>query len=332
MYYSDKINSLKRLFNCSAITINEESLTINAITYPIINDVIILLNPARYTPLIKSKILHEASSAGPEPNLFSEEIQFSFGEEWKNYNTILDEHKKEFSLYFDLVNLNELHESTVADLGCGIGRWSYFLADHCKEMVLVDFSDAVFEARRNLSHQQNCLFFMADIQHLPFTNNFADLLFCLGVLHHLPNKCLEVVRNLKNYAPQMLIYLYYSLDNRPVYFRYIFTAINFVRLIVSGIRNPIFRKYFSKFICLTVYFPVICAGTLLSLFGVGNYVPLYEGYYGRSLKRIEQDVYDRFFTSIEQRVSRKEIAALSDTFDQVIISPNLPFWHFLCKR
>jgi hypothetical protein len=61
-------------------------------------------------------------------------------------------------------------------------------------------------------------------------------------------------------------------------------------------------------------------------------VPLYDFYAGKSRARIEQDVYDRFFTGIEQRVSRAEIQRLRDTFRTVTISSGLPYWHFLCER
>ncbi|MBL0059822.1 MAG: hypothetical protein IPP35_12155 [Elusimicrobia bacterium] len=70
----------------------------------------------------------------------------------------------------------------------------------------------------------------------------------------------------------------------------------------------------------------------MNVFGWGRYVPLFEFYQDKSLRRIEQDVYDRFFTSIEQRVSRKEISALTDTFTRVTVSDHLPYWHFLCER
>ncbi|MGB7566536.1 MAG: hypothetical protein WBM07_01640, partial [Chitinivibrionales bacterium] len=132
--------------------------------------------------------------------------------------------------------------------------------------------------------------------------------------------------------PRLLIYLYYALDNRPFYFRWIFFAVTVVRKTVSSIDNPFFRTAFAKLVCLVIYYPAILLGTCLSLFKLEKLVPLYEGYHGDSLKRIEQDVYDRFFTQIEQRVSRKEILSLKDTFSEVFIPDSLPYWHFICKK
>ena len=65
-------------------------------------------------------------------------------------------------------------------------------------------------------------------------------------------------------------------------------------------------------------------------FNLSQFVPLYEGYHGKSLARIRQDVFDRFFTNIEQRFSKKQIEKLNDTFGDIVVSENLPYWHFLC--
>jgi len=202
----------------------------------------------------------------------------------------------------------------------------------CREIILVDFSDSIFIARKNLQGANNCLFFMADLKKLPFASDFCDFLFCLGVLHHLPTPCLEEVLSLKRFAGTLLIYLYYSLDNKPVYFRLILKLVTLLRMYLCKIRNPVFREAFSQFGTFFFYFPLIFLGELLKPIRLSRYVPLYETYHGKSFKRIKQDVYDRFFTRIEQRVSKKEILKLREAFTSIIISENKPYWHFLCKR
>jgi SAM-dependent methyltransferase len=59
--------------------------------------------------------------------------------------------------------LESLRGRRICDFGCGIGRWSYFLRHRCRELVLIDFSDAIFAARENLRGASNALFFLADI-------------------------------------------------------------------------------------------------------------------------------------------------------------------------
>jgi SAM-dependent methyltransferase len=244
----------------------------------------------------------------------------------------MPEHEKEFTQYFDLINLSGLENKRICDLGCGIGRWDYFLKDQCKELILVDFSEAVFVARHNLKDAENILYFMGDLRRLPFRDNFVDFLFCIGALHHLPCSALGEVRSLKKYTSQILIYLYYALDNRPFYFRVLLMLATRLRLRTASVRNSHFRNLFSWAGALFIYFPFIILGSILRPLGGGHLIPLYESYHGKTLKRIRQDVYDRFFTRIEQRFTKKEIMALKNTFSNVIVSNQLPYWHFLLKR
>jgi len=331
MYYSRKIDSLKDIFQASQVEVRQDSLIVDGRTYPIINDVIILLDEANYPPAVKNKITSSSAVSAKNAKDFAPDIQYTFGEEWKSFPDILPEHKEEFDNYFDIVDIASLSGKRVCDLGCGIGRWSHFLRDSCGELVLVDFSEAVFVARENLRDASNALFFMADIKKLPFRNNFCDFLFCLGVLHHLPSDAIEETRSLKRLAPYLLIYLYYALDNRPVYFKALLAAATIARTAAAKVKSGSFRSAFTWAVTLCVYFPFIIAGHVLNIIGIGKHVPLYDGYRGKSFGRIKQDVYDRFFTRIEQRVSQKQIMSLQKDFTEVRISDSLPYWHFTLK-
>jgi len=332
MYYSSKLESLRDLFGTDEIRLESNCLIVAGHIYPIVNDVIILLEPHQYPHSLKAKLRVDVNEQETYSQDFAEDIQFTFGEEWQSFPEILPEHKDEFALYFDLIDLPELKNARVCDLGCGIGRWSYFLKDKCRELVLVDFSEAIFVARQNLKDINNAFFFMGDLKQLPFKDNFSDLLFCIGVLHTLPTNALDEIRALKKYAPLLLIYLYYNLDNRPVYFHVILLLVTMLRKVVSKIRSPAFRSAFSWFVTITIYLPLVWFGKLLKPFGLSRYVPLYEPYSHQSIKRIPQDVYDRFFTGIEQRFSRKQIMELEDTFSCIKISDIIPYWHFICRE
>jgi SAM-dependent methyltransferase len=329
-YYADKLPALRDLFGTEDLRLDPGAVVAGGRRYPVVGDVIILSASGESPPSV-----HRALAGGSERSLRSDlsgDIQFTFGEEWKQYPRLLPEHGREFDSYFDLVDRAGLRGARVCDLGCGIGRWSHFVKDDCRELVLVDFSDAIFVARENLRDCPHALFFMGDLRTLPFRRDFADFLFCLGVLHHLPVPCLDEVRAIARYAPRLLIFLYYSLDNRPFYYRFALQAVTFARTILCRIRWAWFRRFFSWLGALFIYKPLVVLGRLLNVFGWGRYVPLFEFYQDKSLRRIEQDVYDRFFTSIEQRVSRKEILALTDVFSRVTVSDHLPYWHFLCER
>ncbi|MBV9119084.1 MAG: class I SAM-dependent methyltransferase, partial [Chloroflexi bacterium] len=199
MYYSTKVEALRDVFGAREVEVQADRLIVDGRVFPVVNDVIVALSPDRYPAGWRGS----ASAQGD----FAPEIQFTFGAEWQTFNEILPEHRQEFEDYFDIVDLGSLAGARVCDLGCGMGRWSYFLAPHCRELVLADFSEAIFEARRNLRHVDNAIFVMADVRELPFRPGFADFLFCLGVLHHLPTNALDEVRSLSSLAPRLLIYL-----------------------------------------------------------------------------------------------------------------------------
>ena len=332
MYYSNKIDTLKSLFRNADVSLEKGCLIVGDAFYPIVEDVIILLDASQYPAGLDKRLNAVGTGAGNMAFDYAEEIQFTFGNEWQTFPEVMPEHKEEFNQYFDLIDLAKLEGLRVCDLGCGIGRWSYFLESLCRELILVDFSEAIFVARRNLAHTDKALFFMGDLMRLPFRDNFCDFIFCLGVLHHLPVPALEVVRMLKNYAPWLLIYLYYALDNRPFYFRILLGMATALRLRLSKCRSPSSRELFTWVATLGVYLPFIALGRVSEAIGLNTPIPLYETYKGKGVSRIRQDVYDRFFTGIEQRYSKAEIMGLEDSFDKVLISESLPYWHFVCKR
>jgi SAM-dependent methyltransferase len=329
MYYSNKITLLKDILGIDHCELKSDRLIISGKEFPIVNDVIILLEPSKWPVAVRNKVQISKIDNSESTSDFAEDIQFTFGAEWVKYPHILAEHEREFLLNFDLIDLDSLKNQRVCDLGCGIGRWSYFLYEKCRELVLIDFSEAIFVARENLRKSDNTVFIMGDLTNLPLRDKFADFLFCIGVLHHLQINALEVARRLKKYSSQILIYLYYSLDNRPWFHRVLLSVVTTIRSLVTKIRVPIFRSIFVELVAILVYCPLIVLGKVFNLFGLAHYIPL-EYYKGMSLKRIRQDVYDRFFTRIEQRFSRKEILALSDTFKKVKVSEKMPYWHFLC--
>ncbi len=331
-YYEAKQAILQDLFGTSEMVLAPDCLVVKGCKYPILDDVIILLDESEYPRRLAERMKSGGIRSAGQPRGFQEDIQFTFGEEWSAFPDILAEHETEFRQYFDLVDLSQLTNCRICDLGCGAGRWSFFLSTLCREVILVDFSDAIFAARRNLSAARNALFFLGDLTRLPFRNDFADLIVCLGVLHHLPKPALEAVRELHRRAPRLLCYLYYALDNRPFYFRTLLAIVTRLRLTVSAIRSPEFRNVFTWLVTVALYMPLVALGRSLRKSGRGWHVPLYETYVGKSLERIRQDAYDRFFTRIEQRHSRREILALTDIFSKVTVSDHIPYWHFICER
>lgn len=199
-YYADKIVALRDVFGDDAVEVTPEVVRCGNRQYPVVDDVIILLPPAQWPESLRRR-LDDSTFSQARSSVPAADIQRTFGAEWQTYGAVLAEHEDEFRRYFDLVDLSGLAGERVADLGCGSGRWSYYLHSKCREILLVDFSEAIFVARENLRAAKNALFFMGDVTALPFRPDFCDFLFSLGVLHHLPMPCLEVVRSFRPSPP-----------------------------------------------------------------------------------------------------------------------------------
>src|SRR5438270_13900463 len=160
-------------------------------------------------------------SAMPERKNIDIATVEGFGREWGHYDqSRLDdaEAEKIFESYFGLFDFTDLGEGF--DLGCGSGRWARFAAPRVRKLRCIDPSDAIDIARRNLAGHTNVEFHRASADEIPLADGSQDFGYCLGVLHHIPDveRALGIaVRKLKPGA-QMLVYIYYSLDNRgPMY-------------------------------------------------------------------------------------------------------------------
>ncbi len=332
MYYDDKVELIADVFGADDVRVDARGVHLDGRFLPVLDDVIIALDVEHLPPDVRARVPEpESSSAANAP--FAADVQRSFGEEWKSHPDILPDHSAEVRSYFDdLLPIDELRERRVVDLGCGIGRWSYFIADRCRELVLVDYSEAIFVARRNLRHADNTVFVMADILDLPFRPGAFDFVVCLGVLHHLPTDALDVIRALRHLAPRQLFYLYYALDNRPAYFRWALAAVTRARMVLTRVESPRARLALSWLLAAFVYAPIAWLGRILVPLGGERFVPMADSYAGKSVGRLRQEAYDRFFTRIEQRFTRQQIRSLEDSFLSVTISDRHPYWHFLCER
>jgi SAM-dependent methyltransferase len=325
--YAGRGQELSALFGRS-VQVEADAIVADGVRWPVVDDVIVTLEPARLPPRIGARLGAGGAAATTD---FDPAIQRTFGDEWTHHGDVLTEHAEEFQRYFDLVDLDRLAGKRVADLGCGSGRWASFVAPRCDTLVVVDFSDAILVARENLRAHDNVIFVLGDVLDLPFGTDAFDLSYCLGVLHHLPVDALDACRRLAPLAPELLVYLYYGLDNRPRHFRAGLVAVTAARKRLSKVSDRRARDVLTWSITLGVYWPLARLGRLLPG-RMGAAVPLGDTYGRSSVRRMRQDVEDRFFTGIEQRFTREQIAQLRDVFADVAISDGLPYWHFLCRR
>lgn len=239
-----------------------------------------------------------------------------FGDEWSRFDQSAltsEELHRLFDNYFKIFPWKRLPKGAVGfDLGCGSGRWARLVAPQVGKLHLIDPSpDALAVAQRNLAGFENVEFHNAAADDMPLPDDSFDFGYSLGVLHHIPDTeaaMRSCVRKLKRGAP-FLVYLYYSLDNRPSWFRAIWRASELIRGFVSRQPNSL-RYFFSTVLAVLLYWPLARAAWLAERLGLRvDHFPL-AGYRNNSFYVMRNDSLDRFGTRLEQRFSKAEIEAM----------------------
>jgi len=257
----------------------------------------------------------------------------SFGQEWTKFSSFspeeIDKIGKE---YFGIAEEYLTKKSTVLDIGCGTGRWTRYVAPKVTFVEAIDPSDAVISAAHLLKDISNLRITKCSIDRIPFDEASFDLVFSLGVLHHIPDT-LDAMRKAASFVKkdgQLLVYLYYALDNRGFLFRGIFYMSNLLRFVVSKL-PPSLKRLVCDALAVLVYLPLISAARIIKSISRNSQIwrklPL-SAYWNKSFNVIRNDSLDRFGTPLEQRFSRKEITEMMKScgLTRIVFSDDFPYW------
>lgn len=168
-----------------------------SIIYPINKGVPIFIKnriPKLFFDNYQTELEKITSIRNIKDQVLSKSIAFSFSEEWKeahaeNMTTVwgqssetrLNQH------YIDTkTNATYYHNKMVVDIGCGNGILTHQLSTLGATVFGVDYSTSVWNAHATYKNPLLC-YLQCDLHYLPFKNNFFDLLYSNGVLHHTPN-------------------------------------------------------------------------------------------------------------------------------------------------
>ena len=168
-----------------------------------------------------------------------EKVIKDFGDEWTLFdNSHINKNElfSVFNRYFSNFPWEALPKKAEGfDMGCGSGRWAQFVAPRVEVLNCIEPSAAINVAKKNLDHFSNINFFHETTETCSIKKASQDFGYCLGVLHHIPdteNALRDCSVLLKNGAP-FLLYLYYNFENRPFWFRLLWSGSNLLRKIVS---------------------------------------------------------------------------------------------------
>jgi SAM-dependent methyltransferase len=235
--------------------------------------------------------------------------QASFGYEWSEFSDWRQSGETNFQQYFGDLDRSWLAGRTVLDAGCGMGRHARQIARFAARVVAMDFSRAIDEAARNTADLSNVICIQGDITLPPVADEAFDLVYSIGVLHHIPDTEGAARGLLSKVKPggRLRIYLYWK--RRGVAAR-ILRAVDVVRMVTTRIPFAML-KLFCWGLSVALWCVVIAPYRMLSTLGFQRHTNWPLGVYARyPFSVLYNDQFDRFSAPIEQRWSREDVVAL----------------------
>lgn len=264
----------------------------------------------------------------------------SFGEQWQQFRHDDDGNdadlRASFEAYFRIFPWRELPDRAVgADVGCGTGRWARHVAPRVHRLLCFEPSEAIEVARESLAAFPNVECRSARAEALPIDDRSLDFAYCLGVLHHVDDTVgamRSIVAKLKPGAP-LLLYLYYRLENRPVWYSSLWRMTTPARLVISklpfGLRYPV-----SQIIAAVVYYPLARAAWSAEKLGMNVTSWPLSIYRNLRFYNMRTDALDRFGTRVEKRFTRDQIARMMSSagLTNIEFSSAAPYWCAVGRR
>lgn len=240
------------------------------------------------------------------PDATARRTQASFGYEWTQFADWKPSGDTIFAQYFGDLDDESLKGLTVLDAGCGIGRHARHIALRAERLIAMDFSAAIDQAAHNTTDFPNVQCVQGDVLASPVRDDAFDLVYSLGVLHHLSDPETAIRSLVRKVKPngRLRVYLYWKRQ-----------GLSSIALKVVGmVRRITTRLPFGllKALCwplsIIVYTFVVVPYRGLDAIGIRRHRhwPLYV-YAPYPFRVLYNDQFDRFSAPLEKRYDADEV-------------------------
>jgi SAM-dependent methyltransferase/uncharacterized protein YbaR (Trm112 family) len=277
----------------------------------------------------------DLGSAGEGPPSASLRTLRAFGDEWQRFPELLAVHGRIFDWYFEGPEEIPWKGLRVLDAGCGMGRWLHFARSLGADVVGLDFSRAIDVAAGREGDGAD--FVQADLRWPPFPDASFDLVYCLGVVHHLEDP-LAGVRSLAGLVRpggELRLYVYRSLEDESFPRRALQGLVGFLRGLTT--RVPYVAVHaIAWLIAVLATGAFLVPRRLLRRWGWGDRLtaglPLTH-YADVPFRMLVAEQFDRLCAPIEGRYTREGVAGWLEGvgFEVVAILPGLG-WRAIGRR
>jgi len=218
----------------------------------------------------------------------------NFGYSWKTFSEYHDFYREQFLDWIWPASERTIEGKVVLDAGCGNGRHIYQVAGlGAREIVGFDLSEAIDVAYRNTAEFKNVHLLQADIYNLPLLPVF-DYIYCIGVLHHLPDpgKGFRSLAKLLKAGGRISIWVYAKEGN--------FVVRNFI----DPVRKHVTSKMPLPILYLLSYPFSFAMFIIVKFVPVGEYFRSISGFNFRAIHNI---VFDQLVAATTHYISRGEV-------------------------
>ena len=236
-----------------------------------------------------------------------------FGYEWEKYSEILPQYENQFINWIHPLKKADLKNKTVFDAGCGMGRNSYYALKYGSKSIFgIDNDDkSINVAIKNLKNFKNATIQKLSIYDLDIKNKF-DIVFSIGVIHHLenPKKGIKNLVKILNPGGTILIWVYSYEGNE------------WIKKFLSPIRRKITSKLPISLLHILSYiisFPLVVR---VKFFPTNNLY--FKQISNFSLNHINSIVFDQLLPKVAHYWTKEEASSLLNQVDLTAITIHRP--------
>jgi SAM-dependent methyltransferase len=239
------------------------------------------------------------SKSGAETNSILAGSPERFGYEWNEYAEMRPEYEEQFRRWTIHLTPEDWRGKTFLDVGCGMGRNSYWpMVYGAAGGVAIDVdARSLAAARRNLASFPTLRVEERSAYDIPAYGGF-DIAFSIGVIHHLehPERALRAMTDAVAPGGRVLIWVYGLENNRWIVF------------VLSPIRNLLLSRLPIGIVHHLSIYPTVVLWLALKL-GVGR-LPYHDLLRGFTFRHLRSIVFDQMLPKIANYWSKETVEGL----------------------
>lgn len=234
-------------------------------------------------------------------------------------------YERQFINWMGPIPQNYFFGKSILDAGCGMGRNSFWALKYgAKELIAFDNDEnSVAAAKKTLAQFPNTEVLMNDIYQTPWDSRF-DIVFSIGVIHHLKNPKLALQNLTRALKPGGLLWIcVYSYNGNELLVQY-----------VNPIRKYITSRIPAGIVHVSTYFISVPLWLFLKI--TGGTSPYMRQIASFKFWHVHSILFDQLIPEIANYWKKEEVAALFRGLpisDVKIVQPgNKQGWVVVCKK